>query len=118
MTMCDFRTNHSQQIYKILKKNFPHKLYDAYIRNTVSLKEAASYGQTIFEYAPNSIGAYDYQNFVEEFIKDHHKNMTKRRFYQEKYESLSTNHQKQIMEFTDENLSQYNKNCIKQFFPY
>jgi chromosome partitioning protein len=113
MTMCDFRTNHSQQIYNILKKNFPHKLYDSYIRNNVALKEASSYGQTIFEYAHNSIGAYDYQNFVEEFIKDHHKNIAKRNFYQQKYDALSPNDKKKVMLYADRNLSQYNKNRLE-----
>lgn len=113
MTMADFRTNHSQQIYKILKKNFPHKLYDSYVRSNVALKEASSYGQTIFEYAPRSIGAFDYQNFTEEFIRDHHKNVEKRNYYQKTYEALSFNEQKQIMIYTDKNLSQYNKNRLE-----
>jgi chromosome partitioning protein len=99
MTMCDFRTRHSQEVFQILKKNFPHKLYKSYIRNNVSLKEAASYGQTIFEYNPTSVGAFDYQNFSEEFIRDHHKNRAKRDYYQRKFESLPANQQKQVLAF-------------------
>ncbi len=112
MTMCDFRTKHSQEVYRILKKNFPHKLYKNYIRTNVTLKEAASCGQTIFEYDPFSIGAFDYQNFVEEFIRDHHKNIQKRKFYQQKFESLSPEEQKQLIIFTKRNLSQYNRSRL------
>ncbi len=107
MTMCDFRTRHSQEVFDILKKNFPHKLYNAYIRNNVSLKEASSYGQTIFEYNSQSFGAFDYQNFAEEFIRNHHKNIAKREYYQQKFESLTSGEQKQIVMFAEQNLSAY-----------
>jgi chromosome partitioning protein len=114
MTMCDFRTRHSQEVLQILKKNFPHKLYNSYIRNNVSLKEAASYGQTIFEYNPASVGAFDYQNFSEEFIRDHHKNRVKRDYYQRKFESLPPNQQKQILTFAQQNLSLFIRNSMEK----
>jgi chromosome partitioning protein len=107
MSMCDFRTRHSQEVFEILKRNFPHKLYNAYIRNNVSLKEASSCGQTIFEYNPQSFGAFDYQNFAEEFIRDHHKNISKRKYYQQKFDSLTGGEQKQIVMFAEQNLSAY-----------
>ncbi len=113
MTMCDFRTRHSQEIFRILKRNFPHKLYQSYIRSTVVLKEASSYGQTIFEYSPHSIGSFDYQNFVEEFIRDHHKTIKKRTYYQQKFESISQKEQQQILMFAKTNLSSYNKNLME-----
>ena len=114
MTMCDFRTRHSQEVLQILKKNFPHKLYNSYIRNNVSLKEASSYGQTIFEYHPASVGAFDYQNFAEEFIRDHHKNKAKRGYYQQKFESLQQDQQNQILDFAQRNLSQFIKNSLEK----
>ncbi len=107
MTMCDFRTRHSQEVRKILEKNFPHKLYRAYIRNNVSLKEASSVGQSIFEYDPQSTGAFDYQNFVEEFIRDYESVRQKRRYYDEKFNQLSEEEKKEIIHFARENLSQY-----------
>ena len=112
MTMCDFRTRHSQEVYGILKKNFPHKLYNAYIRNNVTLKEASSCGNTIFEYAPRSIGAFDYQNFTEEFILDHHKNIEKRNYYQKRFNSLNQKEREQINVFAQRNLSNYNRNMF------
>ncbi|NOX37897.1 MAG: AAA family ATPase [Calditrichaeota bacterium] len=107
MTMCDFRTRHSQEVRKILEKNFPHKLYKAYIRNNVSLKEASSVGQSIFEYDPQSTGAFDYQNFVEEFIRDYESVQQKRRYYDEKFNQLSEEEKKEILHFARQNLSQY-----------
>jgi chromosome partitioning protein len=114
MTMCDFRTRHSQDVLQILKKNFPHKLYRSYIRNNVSLKEASAYGQTIFEYNPASVGAFDYQNFSEEFIRDHHKNKAKRDYYQQKFNSLSLDQQNQILNFTQRNLSLFIKSSLEK----
>jgi cellulose biosynthesis protein BcsQ len=35
------------------------------VRYNVRLSEAASHGQTIYEYAPHSPGAEDYQNLTE-----------------------------------------------------
>ncbi len=115
MTLCDFRTRHSQEVLQILRKNFPHKLYGAFVRNNVSLKEAASYGQTIFEYNPPSTGAFDYQNLAEEFIRDHHKNTAKRQFYQQKFEDLSPAEQQQILQFAEHNLSAFARNSLEKF---
>jgi len=114
MTMCDFRTRHSREVLKILKRNFPQKLYKSYIRVNVNLKEAASFGQTIFEYQPGSIVAFDYQNFAEEFIRDHHKNVIKRKYYQEKFASLNLEEQEQILSYAKNSLSQYNKMLLNE----
>jgi len=107
LTLCDFRTRHSQEVRKILERNFPHKLYRTYIRNNVALKEAASVGKSIFEYAPTSIGAFDYQNFVEEFIRDHHDVQKKRRYYDTVFNQLSDEEKNQVMEFAQKRLSPY-----------
>lgn len=115
MTMCDFRTRHSQEILTILQQNFPQKLYKAYIRNNVSLKEASSFGQTIFEHKPQSTGAFDYQNFSEEFIRDHHKVIEKRRYYQNKYESLNQREKEQIMMYAKRKLSNFIIDSMEKF---
>ena len=107
MTMCDFRTRHSQEVRDILQRNFPSKLYKSYIRVNVTLKEASSAGQSIFEYAPQSIGAFDYQNFVEEFIRDHQAVQNKNQYYENKFRQLSPTEQKEILEFARKNLTQY-----------
>lgn len=114
MTMCDFRTRHSQEVLEILKRNFPQKLYHAFIRNNVSLKEAAAYGQTIFEYSPQSLGAFDYQNFAEEFIRDHHKNRSKRKYYQDTFDRLTKEEKHQILMIAKNNLSAYVRSNLEK----
>lgn len=112
MTMCDFRTRHAQEVKVILEKNFPHKLYKAYIRNNVTLKEAASAGKSIFEYDPNSIGAFDYQNFVEEFLRDHEPAQQKRFYYEERFRNLPQHDRQEIEQFAREKLSGYNRDRL------
>jgi len=113
MTMCDFRTKHSQEVRKILIKNFPHKLYKSYIRYTVSLKEASSVGKSIFEYDPTSPGAFDYQNFAEEFIRDHHQVKRKRAYYDRKFKELPIEEQQEILKFARNNLSNFNRHRLE-----
>jgi hypothetical protein len=114
LTMCDFRTRHSQEILEILKKNFPHKLYHTFVRINVSLKEAAAYGQTIFEYKPRSTGAFDYQNLAAEFIRDHHKNIEKQKYYQYRFDHLPQVEQKQILGLAKDNLSSYVRSNLEK----
>jgi chromosome partitioning protein len=112
MTMCDFRTKHAKEVHQILTKNFPHKLFKSFIRNNVTLKEASSVGQSIFEYDLRSIGAFDYQNFVEEFIKDHHDVKKKKAYYEDVFRRLEEREKNEILNFAIENLSNYNRNRI------
>jgi len=112
MTMCDFRTRHSQEVRKVLEKNFPHKLYKSYIRNNVSLKEASSVGQSIFEYDPQSPGAFDYQNFVEEFLRDYEPVRKKRQYYEGKFQQLSDEERNEILHFARQNLTSYVRNKL------
>ena len=115
MTMCDFRTKHAQEVRKILEKNFPHKLYKSYIRNSVTLKEASSQGKSIFEYDPNSIGAFDYQNFAEEFVRDHAGAKQKREFYETHFRKLPDSEQHRIIQYARKNLSNYNRTRLEEF---
>lgn len=112
MTMCDFRTRHAQEVREILQKNFPQRLYKSYIRVNVSLKEASAHGQDIFEYAPQSIGSFDYQNFVEEFILDHDAVRRKKDFYDAHFQKLAEKEQEEIMRFAKENLSNFNRSRL------
>lgn len=112
MTMCDFRTRHAQEVRAILQKNFPSKLYRAYIRTNVALKEASSQGKSIFEYDPNSSGAFDYQNFVEEFLRDHAPAQQKRAFYNKRFQQLPPGEQQEILYFAKQRLSNYNRSRL------
>jgi chromosome partitioning protein len=42
------------------------KVFETRIRRNIKLAEAPSHGQSIFDYAPNSTGAYDYLMLVQE----------------------------------------------------
>lgn len=44
-------------------------LYDTRIRRNIRLAEAPSFGQSIFQYAPDSNGAKDYKNLAEEVAR-------------------------------------------------
>ncbi len=45
------------------------RIFQSRIRRNIKLAEAASFGQSIFLYAPNCPGAQDYGAFVEEFLQ-------------------------------------------------
>ena len=45
------------------------RIFDAKVRRNIKLAEAPSHGQSIFDYAPTSTGALDYQNLVHEVLQ-------------------------------------------------
>lgn len=67
-TNYDVRTNLSSEIYKVMCNHFPDKVFNTVIRVNTRLREAPSYGKTIFEYAINSSGAEDYFNLTNEVL--------------------------------------------------
>jgi len=69
MTMFDVRTNLSRQVVEEVKKHFPDKIFDTVIPRSIRFGEAPSYGQTIFEYDPQSVGAAAYTAFAREVAK-------------------------------------------------
>ena len=68
-TFYDLRVKKSGEILKQLQHHFASKVCDA-IKYNVRISESAGFGQTIFEYSPNSAGAKDYQKVVERIIAD------------------------------------------------
>jgi len=68
-TFLDGRVKKSKEILVQLKSHYKGKLCNP-IRYSVRISEAPGFGQTIFEYAPNSPGAIDYQKVVERILKD------------------------------------------------
>lgn len=68
-TFLDGRVKKSTEILSQLKKHFPAQLCDP-IKYNVRISECAGFGQTIFEYAPNSPGAKDYQKIVQRILND------------------------------------------------
>jgi chromosome partitioning protein len=67
-TLFDQRLKLHQEVYENLQKHFGDKLFKTCIRRNVALAEAASFGQSIFEYAPHSNGAADYMDLCHEII--------------------------------------------------
>ena len=66
--MLDARTNLSTEVLREIDSHFGPLLTKARIRNNVKLAEAPSFGRTIFEHAPDSNGARDYEAFADEFL--------------------------------------------------
>ncbi len=48
------------------------RLFHTKVRRNIKLAEAPSFGQTIFDYAPQSNGAVDYLSLAAEVVLDHH----------------------------------------------
>ena len=68
-TFYDRRVKKSGEILTQLQNYFGDRLCTP-IRYNVRLSEAPGFGQTIFEYAPNSGGAEDYQTLTERILGD------------------------------------------------
>ena len=68
-TFMDRRVKKSEEIFGQLRGHFQELVCDP-IRYNVRLSEAPGYGQTIFEYAPRSSGAQDYQQLTERIVQD------------------------------------------------
>ncbi|MBL8756599.1 MAG: ParA family protein, partial [Planctomycetes bacterium] len=66
--MLDARTNLSTEVLREVEAHFGNLLAKSRIRNNVKLAEAPSFGRTIFEHAPDSNGARDYEAFATEFL--------------------------------------------------
>ena len=67
-TRFDGRNKLSREVHSSLTEHFGDKMFQSSIPETVKLREATSYGQSIFDYAPNSTGATAYHTFVEEVM--------------------------------------------------
>jgi chromosome partitioning protein len=68
-TFYDRRVKKSEEIFTQLQAYYPTQVC-APVRYNVRLSEAPGYGQTIYEYAPASIGAEDYAALVERIKHD------------------------------------------------
>ena len=68
-TFMDRRVKKSEEILGQLNAHFGDKVC-APIRYNVRLSEAPGYGQTIYEYAPRSPGAQDYEALTERVVRD------------------------------------------------
>ena len=69
MTMYDYRTNLSNEVYEEAKNFFTDKVYKTTIARNIRLAEAPSYGIPINLYDSKSAGAESYRNLAAEIIE-------------------------------------------------
>jgi chromosome partitioning protein len=69
ITLHDRRTNISKDVVKRIRKVFGDLVFKTYISKSVKLEESPAYKESIFTYAPNSVGAAQYKKIAEEIIE-------------------------------------------------
>lgn len=69
LTMFDSRLRLSNQVEAELRKYFGDKVFNSKISRNVKLGEAPSYGKPITVYDPLSVGAKNYNELAEEFVR-------------------------------------------------
>jgi chromosome partitioning protein len=69
LTLFDSRTCFGKEIYDEVKTYFKDRLFKTIIHESVILKEAASAGKNIAEYAPDSTAFQDYFNLALEYLE-------------------------------------------------
>jgi chromosome partitioning protein len=78
-TMFDKRTLHANAVLQEAHQDLPGLVYQSVIPRTIRLAEAPASGQTIFEYAPESNGAYAYSMLAQEILQEEAMNGTRAR---------------------------------------
>lgn len=68
MTMYDYRTNLSNEVFEEVKNFFNEKVYDATISRNIRLAEAPSFGLPIMLYDEKCKGAESYKKLTKEFL--------------------------------------------------
>lgn len=68
-TLFDRRTSLARDILEELRRFFRGAMLETVIRQSIHLREAASHGQPITDYAPSSRGCRDYADLTEEFLQ-------------------------------------------------
>ncbi len=69
MTMFDYRTNLSNEVYSEVKKYFKDKVYKNTIPRNIRLAESPSFGLPIMLYDEKCKGAKAYLDFTKEFLE-------------------------------------------------
>jgi len=68
-TRFDARKKLNNAIMESICERFGDKVFSTVIRENIAIAEAPSFGQTIFEYAPKSHGAEDFQSLCTEIVR-------------------------------------------------
>jgi len=69
ITLHDKRTNISKDAVKKINKVFGKIVFKTIISKSVKLEESPAYKESIFTFAPNSVGAIQYKKVAEEIIR-------------------------------------------------
>ncbi len=69
ITLYDKRTNIAKDVVERIKKVFGDKVFNAIVSKSVKLEESPAYKESIFTFAPDSIGAAQYKSVAEEIIE-------------------------------------------------
>jgi len=68
-TLYDTRTRLSQEVVQEIRDFFQDRVFETVVHTNVKLAESPSHGQTIFDYAPDSRGAQDYEALASEILE-------------------------------------------------
>jgi len=69
ITLHDKRTNIAKDVVRKIKNNFGNKVFQTIISKSVKLEESPAYKESIFTYAPYSVGSIQYKKLAQEVIK-------------------------------------------------
>jgi chromosome partitioning protein len=69
ITLFDRRTNLARDVVDRIRRVFGKKLFGTYISKSIKLEESPAYKESIFTYAPDSIGAEQYRKVAEEILE-------------------------------------------------
>ncbi len=69
VTRADFRAKATEQVIDLLREEHEEVVFDTVVRGNVRVSEATSFGVSVFDHAPNSIGAEAYWALSEEFLE-------------------------------------------------
>ena len=69
ITLYDKRERLSRDVYKNLRRHFPHRVFKVEVPRSVALAEAPSYSRPIILYQPHSPGALAYRRLAQELVE-------------------------------------------------
>ena len=69
VTLHDKRTNIAKDVLARIKKVFGRQVFREVISKSVKLEESPAYKESIFTFAPNSVGAAQYKSVVKELLR-------------------------------------------------
>lgn len=69
ITLHDKRTNIAKDVVNKIRKVFGKKVFTTMISKSVKLEESPAYKESIFTYAPYSVGSIQYKKLAQEVIK-------------------------------------------------